>query len=237
MKYPKIDSLYKRDGVTKNPDGTFTFDKQKTHRLKIGEHSNDEYALIKRWQVFEKIDGTNIRIIYEKEGQVETVTIKGRTDESDIPGPLKVYLYETFTIEKMAKTFPEASRVILFGEGYGPKIQSGGSYRKDVSFILFDTMVQGWWLKYSDRLEVCSKLGIDHVPMIGEMSEESIVAYVACKPKSFISLDRDFTMEGVVCVTNPLLRDRKGDILRFKLRCEDFEDAVRQMQKEERTYV
>lgn len=39
----------------------------------------------------------------------------------------------------MSKAFPNASRVVLFGEGYGPKIQACGSrYRKDVSFAIFD---------------------------------------------------------------------------------------------------
>ena len=33
--------------------------------------------------------------------------------------------------------------VILFGEGYGAKIQNGGLYRSDNSFILFDVMING----------------------------------------------------------------------------------------------
>lgn len=39
----------------------------------------------------------------------------------------------------MLDAFPNATRVVLFGEGYGPKIQGcGGRYRKDVSFAIFD---------------------------------------------------------------------------------------------------
>jgi hypothetical protein len=61
-----------------------------------------------------------------------------------MPIPLLTHLQNTFTREKMLAVFPDVKKVILFGEGYGPKIQAcGGRYRKDVSFILFDVVIWG----------------------------------------------------------------------------------------------
>lgn len=223
MEYPKIQSLYKRDGIIVDPiTGDRTFDNTKTRHLIMGEYSIPEFELVKRWQVFEKIDGTNIRVSLrkEKDGNV-AYGIKGRTEAAIIPPHLFNYLNETFSIDKIMDCFPDAYHVVIFGEGYGPKIQSGARYRKEVSFICFDVYINGWWLKYEDRLGVCDKLKIDHVPLIGEMSEKQIVDYVASHPKSLVSQDKELVMEGVVCVTNPILAVRSGQVLKFKLRCED----------------
>lgn len=86
----------------------------------------------------EKIDGTNVRVFWNPNDAVP-VKFGGRTDNAQMPTSLLNYLQNTFTLEKLYKQFPSASQVILFGEGYGPKIQACGSrYRDDVSFILFD---------------------------------------------------------------------------------------------------
>lgn len=217
MEYPKINSLFKRE-------------LKGNRALILGDYSLPEYALIKHWQVFEKIDGTNIRVTYSKDEQHgedswATVRFDGRTKDSQIPTTLLRYLQDTFTTEKMAAAFPDTGRVILYGEGYGPKIQSGGNYRNDVSFILFDCYVEGeWWLKYEDRLDVCSKLDIDHVPCYGIMTEEKIVEQVKDKYNSCVAFQhsRLFQAEGVVCSTEPILRLRNGTQLKFKLLCEDF---------------
>ncbi len=223
MEYPKINSLYKREGMTLDPiTGKNVFSKAKKHPLIIGDYALPEYALIKQWHVFEKIDGTNIRITYDG----STVRFDGRTKDSSIPSFLVRYLQDTFTVEKLSLAFPEAKRVILYGEGYGPKIQNGGSYRDDVSFILFDVFAEGeWWLRYEDRLEICSKLGIDHVPCYGQMTEQTIVDFVKRKPNSAVAFkhSRLFQSEGIVATTDPILRLRNGQPLKFKLRCEDFE--------------
>lgn len=63
MFYPKINSLYKRRDVTVDPiTGKNIFDKEKKHQLLMGQYSQPEFSNIKYWDVFEEIDGTNIRI-------------------------------------------------------------------------------------------------------------------------------------------------------------------------------
>jgi hypothetical protein len=81
------------------------------------------------------------------------------------------FLHRTFTPDKLAEAFwkvGEASfDVVLFGEGYGGKIQKGGNYRPDVSFRLFDVLIGRWWLKWEDICGVAAKLGVKTVPAIG----------------------------------------------------------------------
>jgi len=59
------------------------------------------------------------------------------------------------------------TEVILFGEGYGGKIQNGGAYRSDVSFILFDVLIDNIWLRRESVEDIAQAFGIDVVPIIG----------------------------------------------------------------------
>lgn len=223
MEYPKINSLYKREGMTLDPvTGKNVFSKAKKHPLIIGDYALPEYDLIKYWQVFEKIDGTNIRVTYDG----STVRFEGRTKNSSIPSFLYKYLQDTFTVEKMAKAFPDVTSVILYGEGYGSKIQVVGGYRDDVSFICFDILAENkWWLQHIDRLDICQKLQIDHVPCLGMMREQEMIEYVKTQPISITAYcidQRQYPSEGIVATTEPILLQRNGQPLKFKLRCEDF---------------
>lgn len=88
----------------------------------------------------EKIDGTNVRIFYERsihrnrlyDGERnrlydgERVTFYGRTADAQMPTFLLTLLRTLFTPEKLAEVFPETKGVWLFGEGYGARIQKGG---------------------------------------------------------------------------------------------------------------
>ena len=89
--YHKIQTVYKRS--------------HETNDLIEGEWSLPEFDLLKdiQWIWTEKIDGTNIRIIFNG----DTVEFKGRTDKAELPKHLLKTLKETFTFEKMNKFFPE----------------------------------------------------------------------------------------------------------------------------------
>jgi ATP-dependent RNA circularization protein (DNA/RNA ligase family) len=209
MKYPKINSLWKRDPLTK--------------KLIPGEYSCDEFDNIDLWSVDEKIDGTNIRVIY-KNGEVY---FGGRTDDAQIPANLFQYLNDTFTSYTMGKAFPveideDYPNVTLFGEGYGPKIQSGGgNYRKDVGFILFDVVIGSWWLIRENVANIAEALDIPMVPSIGIFKKHAIIEFVKSSPKSFCSVTLQ-VMEGVVCRPYPLMLFRRGDPIVWKLKCKDF---------------
>lgn len=219
MEYLKINSLWKREDYIKG--GT----KGKHGPLIEGQYSEPEFGNIKRWHVEEKIDGTNVRVMY-KEGKV---CFGGRTDDSQMPVSLMFYLQETFTEYSLSKAFASVvdlsyPNVILFGEGYGPKIQAGGgNYRKDVGFILFDVLVGDWWLQRSAVKDIADKLSIPMCPALFDepKTEQEIVEFVKSKPMSKASIIPQM-MEGVVCRSEPLMLFRNKKPIMFKLKCKEF---------------
>lgn len=143
-----------------------------------------------------------------------------------MPTTLLQHLQHTFTRENLQKQFPDVRKVILFGEGYGPKIQAcGGRYRKDVSFILFDVWIDGWWLEKQRVLDIASALDIEHTINQRIMTTGEIVEFVKSKPKSYIAEDRELVMEGIIARSVPLMlfRNHKTPIM-FKLKVRDFPD-------------
>lgn len=221
MEYPKINSLWKRQGwyfeAGKN-------DKSSRQSLIIGDYAQPEFGNIKRWLVDEKIDGTNVRVMWERPyiGGSHTLTFGGRTDNAQMPTHLLTYLQKAFNEEHFVENFPQASSVILFGEGYGTKIQAAGSnYCSDVGFMLFDIFIDGWWLKRETVRDVALKMGLQVVPEIGVMTEEEVVAFVISKPISRCSHIPQM-MEGVVCRSEPLMLCRNKKPILWKLKCKEF---------------
>ncbi|KKK85253.1 hypothetical protein LCGC14_2775160 [marine sediment metagenome] len=131
---------------------------------------------------------------------------------------------------------------VIYGEVYGARIQKGGgNYRSDVSFRLFDVVIFGqsvtrdgladdgkaWWLNWNDVEDVARKLSIETVPVVARMAtlaqaiqvvEEGLGSVVAQE-----EADRmDINAEGVVARTDPLLFDRRGQRLMWKLKERDF---------------
>ena len=112
--------------------------------------------------------------------------------------------------------------VILFGEGYGDKIQKGeGNYRSDVSFILFDVYVpeQNLWLKRDAIEDIGKAFGIDVVPIVLEGTLKDGVNFVKSFPKSTIGIAK---MEGIVGKPKVDLLNRMGHRVIVKIKCEDF---------------
>lgn len=208
QKYPKINSLYKRDLETK--------------KLIVGDYADDVYDTIRSWDVKEKIDGTNVRISYSN-GVVE---YGGRTDKAVLPPNLLVYLREKITAEKLHDCFksPEnEADIMLFGEGYGGKIQAGSYYSENERFALFDVKIGKWWLQYEDIKDIAEALNVSVVPLLGERwLLREIQDYVYRRPPSVLA-EKEHEMEGIVAYPNPMLLDRQGRLIRFKLKCKDYE--------------
>ncbi len=202
MEYHKIQSIFKRDKKTKE----FT-----------EEYSLPEFEYLKDnvWEFTEKIDGTNVRILWDK----EELRVGGKTDDAQMPIILLEKLQKIFTKEKMQEVFPDG-KVILYGEGFGVKIQSGGKYIKDgVDFILFDVLVDSWWLKRKDVEDVASRLGIKIVRLIGEGTLGNAKAVAE---EGFKSEFGDFIAEGIVLRPKVQLFSRKGDRIITKVKYKDF---------------
>lgn len=220
MKYPKINSIFKRD--MEAPGNPFI----------LGEYSCPEFKILSqvKWEATEKIDGTNIRIeLTSDEHGVYTVNFKGRSDNAVIPTLLFERLVELFPLRKLVETMITSDRthpippITIFGEGYGMKIQKGGNYIPDgVDFILFDIAVGNYWLERETLEIIASKLGINIVPLIGYMTIEEAIAFVKKGFKSTIAANPEYDSEGLVLKAPLGLNNRCGERIITKIKHRDF---------------
>jgi hypothetical protein len=210
--YHKIETLFERDRAT------FVVDPA---RLKASV-----LATIRDWDVTEKIDGANIRVMLSESGEV---SFGGRTNAAQIPADLIQHLIRAFQQDKLkSAVWIDGTPVeaILFGEGYGPGIQKGGGfYRSDKSFILFDVLVAGkWWLDHEAVTDVAQKLGIDVVPYLGRMTLGQIVELVRTP---FPSKLGTAMAEGIVARPIETLFDKRMQRIIIKLKTKDFVSGKR----------
>jgi ATP-dependent RNA circularization protein (DNA/RNA ligase family) len=206
--YHKIQSIFNRD-----PEDNFkTFIE--------GDFAKPEFKVLKdiNWVWTEKIDGTNIRVIWDG----RNVEFRGKTDKANIPSHLVKKLHELFTPEKLDAVF-EDEEVCLYGEGYGHKIQKGGNYiQNDVSFILFDVKIGHWWLKRIDVENIAKSLDIYAVPVIDIGPLEDAIQLVKEGFKSTIAQSESYLAEGLICKPDVELFNRKGERVITKIKHKDF---------------
>lgn len=195
----------------------------KSKALIIGSYRNEtvEYLRNNQWEWTEKVDGTNISIVWDG----HKVAFHGRTERAQIPAHLVNKLNEMFggeTNEQMFEQIFGETPMILYGEGYGPKIQNGGTYRDDVSFILFDVYQpeSNMWLKRESVADVAAKFSIDVVPVVFTGTLAEAIAYVRKHPKSVIGSEHE--MEGLVGRPVIELKDRRGKRVIVKVKVRDF---------------
>ena len=111
--------------------------------------------------------------------------------------------------------------ICLYGEGYGAGIQSGGNYRKDQSFILFDVKIDHLWLKRSGVEDIANKLDTEIVPIIGT---GNLFDLVDKAKKGFLSqISKIHYAEGIVARPAVELFSRNGDRIITKIKYKDFE--------------
>ena len=206
--YIKIETLFNR-----REDGS--------KKLIEGDFRNETVEFLKDlpWQFSEKIDGTNIQIRWDG----HKVWYGGRTERASIPSHLMNKLIELFGSNDTEQLFEQKfgeTEVILYGEGYGAKIQRGESYRKDVSFILFDVLIGNIWLKRESVEDIARAFGIDVVPIFLIGTLQDAVDFVKTHPKSTIGTAN---MEGVVGRPMVELKDRTGKRVIVKVKVKDFE--------------
>lgn len=222
--YPKIYTLYER-----NPD----------HSINIDKLSRSEFGLINTWQVTEKLNGRNIRILLKQDGNIE---FSGRRDvkrmSEQIPQKMMDYLSVIFTPEKMQAVFwryvkgifqnPE---VCVYVEGLGSELATGsGIYcpGKSVSVRLIDCFINPWWIERPLLEEFGRKLGIKCTPLLDtihtlpqtrdDLEKIIKISHVSTEDNNnFLGI-----AEGIVARTKPLLFNRKGERLMWKLKFKDF---------------
>jgi hypothetical protein len=213
--YGKIETLFERD--------------PKTFKVNPEKIKNRTYSLLKTWHWTEKVDGTNIRCIWEREisdgemGRPERLSFGGKTDNAQMHADLIKWLCEHVTAEKMRSVFPDSDAVI-YGEGYGAGIQKGGGdYSPEKKLIVFDVLVDGkWWMNDEQMRDIAAKLGLDAVPDFGEMTLEQATELVRAGFKSRCAVNAGKYSEGLVGRPLETLFDKKGHRLIAKLKTKDF---------------
>lgn len=244
---PKLENLFEREKEGK--------DRLITPGLRL-----PEFALINTWSATEKVDGTSMRVRFSIDGDMRLgyAFISGRTDKADISDRVAqamvraldlrdlehgVGVLSDVALARFAQTF-ELPRedgstfdMSLYGEAYGPGVQSGGRYRHDVNFRAFDIRIGHWWLNQGTFDDITMKLGIQTVPRVLEnVALWNIVQYVFDQPRSAVADldggDSTLIMEGVVARTEPLLLRRDGGRVMFKLKSEDIAKVYDRVQDE-----
>ena len=199
--YHKIQSVFKRD--------------EQTHKFILGVYSLPEFDYLadNPWVFTEKIDGTNVRVMWDGQG----VSFGGRTDNAQMPPFLLSKLQEMFPVA----AFADLPSLCLYGEGYGAKIQKGGgNYISDgCSFILFDVLVDKWWLRRDDVADIAAKLGVRLVPVVGWGTIGEAVNKIL---DGVTSTFGNFPAEGMVLRPACELAARNGARIITKLKHRDF---------------
>ena len=207
--YNKIDTVFVRDvnGTKKLIDGTY-----RDETVKF-------LAETVEWQFTEKIDGTNIRVHWDG----YRISFAGRTDKAKIPSHLMEKLESIFIRPEVEELFEQTfgeKEVILFGEGYGAKIQGVGSqYRQDVGFILFDVMISGNYQSRQNVEKIAECFNLEIVPIVLTGTINQAIDFVKRNPKSTIGTAY---MEGVVGRPKIELQDRTGKRIIVKIKVNDF---------------
>ena len=219
QKYHKILNVFKRQD-------------EKPHKLIMWQwtHPLFEYLAECEWDITEKVDGTNIRIMwnplmemkspFSDEAPYNKLLFGGKTDKAHLPPHLFAKLSETFTEEKFEELYPETS-MCIYGEGFGIKIQGGGKYIKDdVDFCAFDVNIGGIWLDRPDVHEIAQNFGVPYAPEIGVMPlKEAIGMIVGQQLKSAWG---DFLPEGVVARPKIEIKNKIGRRTICKIKHGDF---------------
>ena len=214
--YCKINTLYKRD---------------EKGNIMLGEYSRPEfeYLLHLKWLAYEKVDGTNMS--YYWNGHI--LEIHGKTDNASIPVPLQKKMEELVTVEMMQKVFPLKydengneipMLVIIYGEGYGSKIQKGGGryISNDVNFRVFDVNIDGWWLELKDVEDIANKLNLEMVVPFGELTIAEAEEMVKAGFTSPIAEDTTLIAEGLVLRPKVQLFNKRGERIMVKIKYRDY---------------
>ena len=213
--YHKIQTVWKRDPVNH----------YKT--LIEYDYSMPEFKYLEKnkWIFTEKVDGTNIRIMWDG----ANLTFGGKTDNAQIPVFLINKLNESFNAEMFKEHFTDP--MCLYCEGYGAKIQrGGGNYKSDgVDVVLFDIKIGDWWLKRDSILEIAGKLNVQIIPIIGE---GDLIDMIGMVRDGFKSTWGDFMAEGIVARPKVELKTRSGHRIITKIKHRDFIHARKALEED-----
>lgn len=184
----------------------------------LGEWAEPEFEYLQdnEWEWTEKIDGTNIRVMFDG----NEIVFGGKSDNAQIPAQLVKVLQDTFLpkLDLFKEKFPDG--VCLYGEGFGAKIQSGDNYIPDgVDFILFDVLIGNYWLSREDVNGIADTLSLRKVHIVGK---GTIAEAIELVKSGFRSVIGTADAEGLVIRPTTGLFNRRGERIITKIKCRDF---------------
>lgn len=117
-----------------------------------------DVLLFKECYAMEKIHGTSAHIKWKENG---LHLYSGGVDY--------LMFKALFDIDMLSKLFEELGygEVTVYGEAYGGKCQGmGGTYGKDLKFVVFEVKIRDTWLNVPNAENVTGKLQLDFVPYV-----------------------------------------------------------------------
>lgn len=237
-KYPSIETVWKRDAVT--------------NKLAFRSLRAPEVGLVNVWTISEKVNGTNIRVVYTLGG----VEVRGRTDKAVLPPGGEETVLRCFPSHSDIVRYFEIYRegplsedwsVTFYGELYGPGINGGGIYSMGKRFRCFDLKLgEHLWTDDDEMRRVCKELNVPVVPWVGYIHvENGYLTRTQCYTEicylpvmkahldvffpegSFVAFEemsvQGVQPEGIVAKPVVVLLDKRGDRVMWKLTYREFE--------------
>jgi len=144
------------------------------------------------------------------------------------------YLKTHFDEATMQVTFGERDSII-FGEGYGGKIQNGSGYCKEQKFRIFDVLFGKIWLETNEVAYLAKNLDIQTAPFLATISSKELpktkdeLLNVFKKNhninSSVVAMEDSISSvlpEGIIGKTSPQLFNKFGNRVMFKLKMRDL---------------
>jgi len=222
--YHKIQGIFKRYGSYQDERDQLG----QKGRFNFNDFTTPEFGYLKdnQWIGTEKIDGSNIKILWGS----TSFQYEGRTKKANLPvritEVIDSYISRWCEGTVLLDTFDSDKTVTLYGEAYGDKIQKIGKlYKPDgVDFILFDVKVEKggsqWWLNRQDVDSLAKDLGIQSVPTIFQGTITEGIDFV--KHGFLSSIGKNVPAEGIVITPVVPVKDRFGNRIITKLKTCDF---------------
>jgi len=183
-----------------------------------GEYSRPEirYLADSSWIFEEKVDGTNIRLIISDDGTLE---VRGRSDRATVPAGIEDAIRRALP-GRDELVAAKLTGICVYGEGYGPGIQTGGKYREDRAFVGFDVRTAaGLWCRRDAVQGICAALHLDTAPVVGVGRLQFGVDLVT---RGLQSTYGPFFAEGLVARPAALLLGQSGDVVKCKIKHRDL---------------
>lgn len=225
-KYPKISTIYER-----KDDGTKLLDETKFSWPIF------EYLARTEWIATEKLDGTNIGIVWDG----YKVRFQGRTPDASFSAVQFEYLTEKFGSGENEELFEQhfgEKPVVLYGELVGRGIQACGSYYcpDGYKFYLFDVYFPDTnvWANQEARKTFAEVFNVEFAPTVASGTLEDLVNCVKTVPKSYCG---GLMAEGVVARPAIEIFDNRGRRVMTKIKVCDFVDkeTIRAKEQEYRS--